>query len=372
MSCFLPICLIYFVTTVDHLLISDFLTFLHSFSCQKAHWKQEHKFICKKLTKHILEIAERKRNEKQFLDRYAEKDKSSLNTECSICYELILKNPVQLKCGHAFCIECIDTYVGTSSNPHTVICPLCRSNEGQSIPQSIYHNASLFKSTAENYSKGDPLRMHYCALSKNELAKLLEDDGFGINCNNTSVLQCQADVSFLEGEFEISTQQMEIVVKQYDDNSLHLSQNEVGWYEALFVLSKGYRELNNYAEAIRVCRKAMMKLDEPDKYPKWIRNFFHELTICYYEMGDYELAISLGAGMIEMNRHYEGAYTPIALAHNALGNLDACIDVFRQAVLYETPWDEKNVASLREQLLYYEEKKRVGLEGEGGGADLDT
>jgi tetratricopeptide (TPR) repeat protein len=313
------------------------------------------------LSKQIAERSERKLEEKKFLDRYAENDENSLNTECSICYEMITKNPVQLKCEHSFCLKCIDQYVGASSDPNTVICPLCRSNEGQSIVQSLYRNAVRFKAKAEEFGEGDRLRLHYCALAKNELAKLLEGDGFGINCNNTFVLQCQAEVTFLEGNFETCVHQMEIVLEQYEKNSVIKSQNEIGWFEALLVLSKCHRKLNNFGEALRFCRKGVVE----EKDPKCMRNFFHEITVCYYETGEYEAAISIGEGMIEMNRHYEGAYTHVALSHNALGNLDACIDVFRRAVLYETPWDAENVAALREQLLYYEDKKRASICGDG-------
>ena len=42
------------------------------------------------------------------------------NLECPICFDLF-KTPITIKCGHTFCLECLDTKDGTIKK-----CPLCR------------------------------------------------------------------------------------------------------------------------------------------------------------------------------------------------------------------------------------------------------
>ena len=249
-------------------------------------------------------------------------------------------------------------YVETSLNQFDVTCPLCRSNEGRQLTQSIYQTAHLFAARAEEHKEDDPLRLHYCKLAMNEVCKLLDDSGFGMmmeSGSSSTVLQVKAHILFLEGKYEESLDLMSEVVQQYDNRGIV---DMVAWLEALFVMSKAHRKLDQFQEALRVSRKALKKLDDPNQHVKWFRNFSHEVMICFYETGMYEDAIAIGEGVVAMNRHYEGIYTPIALSHNALGNLDACIDVFRQAVLYEMPWDLDIVSAQREQLVYYEKKKK--------------
>jgi len=328
-----------------------------SVSCQKVDWK-EHKIACKRMKRFAAERAESDAQRARFLERYEIANKESINSECSICYEVITSNPIQLKCSHSFCMECVKAYVDSSTNRRDLSCPLCRSNEGQYIAQSIYNTAFQFKTRAEEFKDDDPLRLHYCELAKAELTKVLDDTGSGLGSaiqGSVVIHHTKADILYLEGAYEASAELMTKVVAQYESVSTRV---EVHWLEALFKLSNAYRKLHRYEDALQETRKAMNRLQDPNEHMKWIRNFFHEALICFYELGQYENAISIGEGAVAMNRHYEGVHAPIALSYHAMGNIDGCIDMFRQAVLYETPWDLENVAAQREQLLYYEAKKR--------------
>jgi tetratricopeptide (TPR) repeat protein len=72
---------------------------------------------------------------------------------------------------------------------------------------------------------------------------------------------------------------------------------------------------------------------------------------CQYELGDYQGAIESGDMCLEMNRHYEGAYTYVAKSHAKLGNWLEAVKVMRRALAYETPWDEENVCAVRLELV---------------------
>lgn len=53
------------------------------------------------------------------------KDKTSLDTECTICMEnIICKDSVNLSCGHFFHQECVDSWSKTKGKKE---CPLCRT-----------------------------------------------------------------------------------------------------------------------------------------------------------------------------------------------------------------------------------------------------
>jgi len=64
---------------------------------------------------------------------------------------------------------------------------------------------------------------------------------------------------------------------------------------------------------------------------------------CLYNMGRYDLAIDAGGSAIEMNRHFPEVHKYVAFSHKAKGDRAAAIVTMTRAVLYEAPWDEKNI-----------------------------
>ena len=79
---------------------------------------------------------------------------------------------------------------------------------------------------------------------------------------------------------------------------------------------------------------------------------FHNILFytskCELEVGDYSRAIEFGEGALEMNIIYEGAYTHVALAYKALGNINEAARMLQRAIVYETPWDLDNLKKVRD------------------------
>lgn len=67
------------------------------------------------------------------------------------------------------------------------------------------------------------------------------------------------------------------------------------------------------------------------------------LIRCYYHTGKYDQAIATGEEAIRSHRHIAGFYEFTAMAYNAKGNLEGAKRIMSQAVLYITPWDERNI-----------------------------
>jgi len=87
----------------------------------------------------------------------------------------------------------------------------------------------------------------------------------------------------------------------------------------------------------------LMKYEqEPASPPQW-RQVWMGLSRCYYEMGMYDKAIQSGMGALEMNRHFPQAHKYVALSQKAIGDYDAAKATMSRAVLYEAPWEDKNL-----------------------------
>lgn len=79
------------------------------------------------------------------------------------------------------------------------------------------------------------------------------------------------------------------------------------------------------------------------------RQIFMSMAQCCYELGEYEWSINGAEASIEMNRHFPGVFTYIGKSYRAKGDLENADKYFSQAVLYETPWDKKNMIRTQEQ-----------------------
>lgn len=104
-------------------------------------------------------------------------------------------------------------------------------------------------------------------------------------------------------------------------------------------------------------------IDHPDQDslpPVEWRKIFMGMSQCQYETGDFEKSIAAGQMSIEMNRHFPGVYTFIGKSYQKLGDSKSADKMFSQAILYETPWDEDNIA--RAQRQYDDFRREVNLE----------
>lgn len=98
----------------------------------------------------------------------------------------------------------------------------------------------------------------------------------------------------------------------------------------------------NWETAVEQYKELLMRDQESGTAPEW-RLVWMGLSRCFYEMGVYDMAINSGTAALEMNRHFPQAHKYIALALKASGDYDTAIATMTRAVLYEAPWDDKNL-----------------------------
>ena len=84
------------------------------------------------------------------------------------------------------------------------------------------------------------------------------------------------------------------------------------------------------------------------------------MSQCLYECGDYQKSVDSGMMSVEMNRHFPGVYSFVGKSYQALEDLESADRMFSQAILYETPWDEENIA--RAQRQYDDFRRETNLE----------
>ena len=80
------------------------------------------------------------------------------------------------------------------------------------------------------------------------------------------------------------------------------------------------------------------------------RQFFHDMSHCLYEAGDYDRAIMAAEIAIDLNRHFENVYEYLVKSYQAKGDLSAAIVMMKRAVRYDSPWDKDRQEVLRGKL----------------------
>lgn len=103
-------------------------------TCQQEDWKY-HKATCAALMPRINEF---KRLDES-MDRLAAGYDRIESEECAICLGH-LNTPTLLRCGHAFCIRCLELHNMSGGTT----CPMCRAQLDDNLVQYIYTNASYF------------------------------------------------------------------------------------------------------------------------------------------------------------------------------------------------------------------------------------
>ena len=73
------------------------------------------------------------------------------------------------------------------------------------------------------------------------------------------------------------------------------------------------------------------------------RQCYMKLIRCHYELKEYSKAIDTGSVAVHMNRRYAGVHEYIAKSYQAQGKLEEAKRTMQRAVIYETPWDVKNI-----------------------------
>ena len=111
-----------------------------------------------------------------------------------------------------------------------------------------------------------------------------------------------------------------------------------------------YRADGQWERAIELYRDLLMREDQESGTPTQWRQVWMGFSRCFYEMGVYDKAIHSGTAALKMNRHFPQAHKYVALAQKAGGNHALAINTMKNAVLYETPWDDKNIEKNRDLL----------------------
>ena len=127
---------------------------------------------------------------------------------------------------------------------------------------------------------------------------------------------------------------------------------------------KAYMLLHDFPNAICSLRVAFSLVDQ-HRHLIQTQNCSFLFIRCFYETKDYDRALHAGEIAVAMNPYYDGVYRYIALTHRAMGNLELAIETMKKAAVYETPWDEKNKAVVRAQLLELLEERSMAEEGGG-------
>jgi len=107
-----------------------------------------------------------------------------------------------------------------------------------------------------------------------------------------------------------------------------------------------HQEDEEWEIAIELYKELLMKGQEFATAPQW-RQVWMGLSRCFYEMKEYGKAIDSGTAALEMNRHFPQAHKYVALAQKASGDRSSAIITMKNAILYETPWDDKNIEANR-------------------------
>uniref|UniRef100_A0A7S4A9X3 Tetratricopeptide repeat protein n=1 Tax=Pseudo-nitzschia australis TaxID=44445 RepID=A0A7S4A9X3_9STRA len=175
----------------------------------------------------------------------------------------------------------------------------------------------------------------------------------------TKVLLDSLDTAAAENQTEQIgriTQQLEELKK----NSVNTIKLANSGFDLYIKIAKCYEAMKDYEEAIETYNKITSAIyyDDPNAdagTPSQQRMLLMNMSRCFYHSGDYEYAIQLGKGAIEMNRHFPQVHKYVALSQKASGDLKGAVRTMGRAAMYETPWDDFNKNIVLEM---YEELQR--------------
>jgi tetratricopeptide (TPR) repeat protein len=258
-------------------------------SCQLEHWKKEHRKECKALAKHMIDFntADKK------MDVFIDKNKEASSQDCSVCFEQIDINQLQLPCHHVFCLECM---VKVNCEVNALQCPLCRSETDGLVHQYLLSNIVMFIGRAR---RSPFKRAQYCHLARLEYEKLKTIEGHYSKSisSQMAVKVTVADLYFVEGNY--STAEM-CALEAVQSNTLTGS----GLTEALMIIANSRMESENYTGAVESYKNIYTVVgDDFEHNTSAMRNFYHNLSRCFYHIGDYEMSLQMGGVAVTMNRH---------------------------------------------------------------------
>jgi tetratricopeptide (TPR) repeat protein len=345
--------------------------FYCSTACQRQHWNREHKKACIPFEKRVPVIPQME-----------ESLVIPLNSECGICFEEPIKQPVVLQdCRHAFCFPCLKSWQGDSKNvlqdgvwemlgqteKVTKFCPTCRNEIGKSVAQDALIKANIYQAQAKRLpqSAGEAERMRLLHLAVSECDKVFETDPDDLDTLkiklralvqfdpsetirvvkrllqlhelvNPKACRLQEQVSLLfaayaRGDEEDAKSRYEEIKASYgcaEPWPRSLGSRPDATFPFRVMLAKAYEELNEIPDAYR----------EYDDMMKWYQDYedntgtlktshddlscIRDITMgfsrCTLALGDFDNALCSGQHVLLMGRNSAGAHMLVAKAQRAL------------------------------------------------------
>lgn len=372
--------------------------FYCSQGCQRANWV-EHKPYC-------IDIKTMRENCKQFSQGVAVDGSHEATPEgpCAICLSDAIDNPVVLPaCKHAFCFACLQRwqreplqseYSPGRARGEASRCPLCRI-ETESVEKAATNRASLYASRAGASSIGEEEKRLAADKALKELAIVLENDPAnpqalftkveiylilcdgGLAADTCRFLLSAFEDGLSEGaEIERDLEDLEAATREgrHDEAEVMVERvqarmatakrrpsKSVVW-DVKLQLGAAQEMEEKWSEALETYREnaGTMFVDNTSATPVQHRKVVMGMSRCYYALGQYEMAITVGQAAIEMNRHFPEVHRPVALAQKDSGDLEGAIVTMKRAMIYETPWDGQNrkkAMCLLKELIQERKKK---------------
>ena len=296
---------------------------------------------------------------------------------CGICLEDVMQSPHALSnCQHIFCYPCLQSYQTMCKRMQLpLLCPLCRTEtedvqrnhwelaffnvcKADRQPESSPERAELLhKAIAELelISKDDVPMYTQALFTKITALEFLEDYETVLNVideiiqiDNSARETMQKIVQMLEDAPVPDDDEVDQVLEEANEltqlhNTKKLSAQDR--IELFIQKASTYEKLENWTMAFQSYKNVYSEYDRLDNQgtPPQNRKVYMGASCCLYHQGQFDGAIELGMGAIEMNRHFPGVHKYVALSYKAKGDLESAKKIMTQAVLYETPWDEKNI-----------------------------
>lgn len=292
--------------------------------CQKDHWKI-HKNSCISIN-HTQSIS----IFEEYMNLIENDEDESLNVESSA--NIINEEDLH----EVFCFACYSSFEDTEPwNP--IMKHLAKASKIIRLMRHI-RSQQLSPDISEDYE----IMLKHCCDKVEEEIDMFEHAYDG-GQSHPGALKMMSEMYYVMKEYSKALAVIininESILNQRGKSQLHLQ------------YAKCYIELKDYVSAMKEYAKsiAFMTTEDPCRIEAFLG-----CSRCFYELGNYEQAIQSSEGVIAINRHFMGAYEYIIKSYEKLGKLDLALAWSKQAIRYETPWDERNVATIKASAKAYE------------------
>ena len=330
--------------------------------CAKRDWKAGHNELCKAWVDQMKRI---EGMDVKIDSLMAKLDRMEQDQEtCCICLEskLSIEDSYFLPCRHFLCGRCIYKLpakhtVITNEHGETVgiekienaNCPLCRAKlpDQNAWLQYLYQSACELIQRANRLPEGCEARVKLCSYARSQsrlitkwftdtIAEKGTSENMKSNYERMSKLLdiLEVEIRLCEGNAEGCLQKAQELLSsgKYDDSNNRR-------VDLLIKVGESHMQLRDFEKATKLGFLEAFKLAD-QSMSRASRTIFHQLTQCFYELGDYAKALECGNAAVQMNRHFSGLYKYIAPTHKAMGNIEQAIDTMNDALVYESPWEQ--------------------------------